>query len=148
MATWITSRNRKHSTANGHHTMERKQTRLFAAILLLATSPFTLPGSAADVTLWYRQPASNDKHLEESLPLGNGRMGCMVSGGIARERIQFNEQSLWSGDNNWDGDYECGDHGFGAYRNFGDLVIAWNARRGRSRGRLPQWPRPGRWQGD
>jgi alpha-L-fucosidase 2 len=107
--------------------MKHKQTRDLAPILFLAIAFCALPGSAAELTLWYRQPASNDKNLEESLPLGNGRMGCMVSAGIARERVQFNEQSLWSGDNNWDGDYECGDHGFGAYRNFGDLVIAWKA---------------------
>jgi hypothetical protein len=86
-----------------------------------------LPGFSAESTLWYRQPASNKRHIEEALPLGNGRMGCMISGGLARERIQFNELSLWSGDNNWDGAYECGDNGFGAYRNFGDLTITWNA---------------------
>lgn len=97
-----------------------------ALILLLLLALSALPGPAADLTLWYGQPASSHKHLEEALPLGNGRMGCMLSGGIASERIQFNEQSLWSGDNNWDGAYECGDHGFGAYRNFGDLTIVWN----------------------
>jgi hypothetical protein len=59
----------------------------------------------------------------EALPIGNGRMGAMLFGGVNCERIQFNENSLWSGDNNWDGDYECGDHGFGSYRNFGDLFV-------------------------
>jgi alpha-L-fucosidase 2 len=98
------------------------------ALILLLTLPLSAsPCSAADLSLWYRQPASSNRHIEEALPLGNGRMGCMISGGIARERIQFNEQSLWSGDNNWDGAYECGDHGFGSYRTFGDLVIAWIA---------------------
>lgn len=104
-----------------------KNTTKHALVLLLSLALPALPGSAADLTLWYRQPANNNKHMEEALPLGNGRMGCMMSGGIASERIQFNEQSLWSGDNNWDGAYECGDHGFGAYRNFGDLTIIWNA---------------------
>lgn len=83
--------------------------------------------AAAELTLWYRQPARADQHLQESLPLGNGRTGCLISGDIGVERIQFNEQSLWSGDNNWDGKYECGDHGFGAYRNFGELSIRWDA---------------------
>ncbi len=95
-----------------------------ALILLLSLALAAWPRSAADSTLWHRQPAS--KNIEEALPLGNGRMGCLLSGGITRERIQFNEQSLWSGDNNWDGAYECGDHGFGAYRSFGDLTITWN----------------------
>jgi alpha-L-fucosidase 2 len=94
-----------------------------ALLLLVSTTLAAAPASAADLTLWYRQPAG--RNMQESLPLGNGRMGCMISGGVATERIQFNEQSLWSGDNNWDGAYECGDHGFGAYRNFGELVITW-----------------------
>lgn len=44
--------------------------------------------------LWYRQPA---RVWEEALPLGNGRMGAMVFGGVHQERIQLNEDSLWSG---------------------------------------------------
>ena len=50
-------------------------------------------------------------------------MGAMIFGGVPLEHIQFNEQSLWSGDNNWDVKYETGDHGFGSYRNFGDIFI-------------------------
>ena len=44
--------------------------------------------------LWYRQPA---KVWEEALPLGNGRVGAMVFGGVADERIQLNENTLWDG---------------------------------------------------
>ena len=44
--------------------------------------------------LWYRQPA---KVWEEALPLGNGRMSAMVFGGVADERIQLNEHTLWDG---------------------------------------------------
>lgn len=47
-----------------------------------------------DLSLWYEQPATS---WTEALPLGNGRLGCMVFGGVARERIQLNEDSLWSG---------------------------------------------------
>lgn len=71
--------------------------------------------------LWYTKPAT--AWASEALPVGNGRLGAMVFGGVASERIQFNESSLWSGDNNWDGEYETGDHGFGSYRNFGDLFL-------------------------
>ena len=110
------------------HTMKHEHTMKRALILILSLAPAALPSSAAGATLWYRQPAGNNRHMEEALPLGNGRMGCMLFGGIASERIQFNEQSLWSGDNNWDGQYDCGDHGFGAYRNFGDLTLTWDAR--------------------
>lgn len=44
--------------------------------------------------LWYSKPA---KYWDEALPIGNGRLGGMVYGGIDREEIQLNEESLWSG---------------------------------------------------
>lgn len=44
--------------------------------------------------LWYRQPASA---WTEALPVGNGRLGAMVFGGTARERLQLNEGTLWAG---------------------------------------------------
>lgn len=40
--------------------------------------------------LWYRQPAAQ---WEEALPLGNGRLGAMVFGGVAEEHLQMNETS-------------------------------------------------------
>jgi alpha-L-fucosidase 2 len=45
-------------------------------------------------TLWYRQAARN---WVEALPVGNGRLGAMVFGGVEEECIQFNEDTLWSG---------------------------------------------------
>ena len=45
----------------------------------------------SDLRLWYNQPAGQ---FTQALPLGNGEMGCMVFGGIATERIQFNIDSL------------------------------------------------------
>lgn len=50
--------------------------------------------SGADDLLWYRQPA---KEWIEALPLGNGRIGAMVFGGVAEERLQLNEDTLWGG---------------------------------------------------
>ncbi|MCL2573608.1 MAG: glycoside hydrolase family 95 protein [Defluviitaleaceae bacterium] len=46
--------------------------------------------------LWYKQPA-NLRSWNEALPIGNGRLGAMVFGGTMIERIQLNEDSLWSG---------------------------------------------------
>ena len=46
-------------------------------------------------SLWYRQPA---KEWVQALPVGNGRLGAMVYGGIAKEQIQFNESTLWVGE--------------------------------------------------
>ncbi len=47
-----------------------------------------------NLKLWYRQPAAE---WVEALPVGNGRLGAMVFGGTARERIQFNEDTVWTG---------------------------------------------------
>ena len=44
--------------------------------------------------LWYRQPAES---FLAALPLGNGRMGAMVYGGVQEERIELNADTLWSG---------------------------------------------------
>jgi len=44
--------------------------------------------------LWYREPA---KEWEDALPIGNGRLGAMVYGGVEEERIQLNEDTYWSG---------------------------------------------------
>ncbi len=47
--------------------------------------------------LWYRKPANLVRGWNEALPLGNGRLGAMVFGGIETERIQLNEDSVWYG---------------------------------------------------
>ncbi|RRJ67868.1 glycoside hydrolase family 95 protein [Paenibacillus oralis] len=44
--------------------------------------------------LWYKQPASR---WEEALPIGNGRIGGMIYGGVWQELIALNEDTLWSG---------------------------------------------------
>lgn len=49
----------------------------------------------SDKSLWYRQPA---RHWVEALPIGNGRLGAMVFGGVDTERLQLNEDTLWSGE--------------------------------------------------
>ena len=44
--------------------------------------------------LWYQTPA---RRWDQALPLGNGRLGAMVFGGIEKEHIQLNEDTLWGG---------------------------------------------------
>ena len=44
--------------------------------------------------LHYRQPA---RSWNEALPVGNGRLGAMVFGRVAQERLQLNEETLWAG---------------------------------------------------
>lgn len=45
-------------------------------------------------TLWYTKPAAE---WEEALPLGNGRLGAMITGNLREERIQVNEETIWYG---------------------------------------------------
>ncbi|MGN6102978.1 MAG: glycoside hydrolase family 95 protein, partial [Devosia sp.] len=47
-----------------------------------------------DLELWYRRPASE---WTEALPVGNGRLGAMIFGGVPVERLQLNEDTLWTG---------------------------------------------------
>jgi len=69
---------------------------LFAA----AGAALAAPGAGAKAVagtanlLWYEQPA---KEWTEALPIGNGRIGAMVFGGIVEERLQLNEDTLWAG---------------------------------------------------
>jgi alpha-L-fucosidase 2 len=65
------------------------------AIAMLPAAPeaaATPPAGA--LTLWYEQPT--DRWLQ-ALPVGNGRLGAMMFGGVARERLHLSESTLWSG---------------------------------------------------
>lgn len=59
-----------------------------AAALPLAAQP------ALDLLLWEPAPASE---WGEAYPVRNGRLGAVVFGGTAGERIQFNEDAVWNG---------------------------------------------------
>ena len=48
-----------------------------------------LQGDAAETLLWFAQPASR---WIDALPLGNGRLGAMVFGGVNAERLQLNDE--------------------------------------------------------
>ncbi|MEF3307106.1 glycoside hydrolase family 95 protein [Paenibacillus sp. GYB003] len=50
--------------------------------------------NGAETKLYYKQPA---KRWVEALPIGNGRLGGMIFGGVEAERIQMNEDSIWYG---------------------------------------------------
>ena len=52
-------------------------------------------GEESGMTMWYDEPATDWE--SQSLPIGNGAMGASIFGGVAEERLQFNEKTLWSG---------------------------------------------------
>src|SRR5215813_8885584 len=66
----------------------------FVAIIL-GLLPSGLPAQQSALTLWYKKPA---EIWTDALPVGNGRMGAMVFGRPALERIQFNEHTVWTGE--------------------------------------------------
>ena len=53
-----------------------------------------MPAPRDELLLWYTQPAAA---WVEALPLGNGRLGAMVFGGVETEHLQLNADTLWSG---------------------------------------------------
>jgi alpha-L-fucosidase 2 len=65
---------------------------IFSALAFDASAQDNAPGP---LTLWYRQPAGSQ--WEAALPIGNGRLGAMVYGNVAKERIQLNEDTVWEG---------------------------------------------------
>ena len=69
---------------------------LVVSVMVAATMFSQAPGgkAAPDLLIWFDTPATK---FTQSLPLGNGRLGAMVFGGVAEERIVLNEGTLWSG---------------------------------------------------
>ncbi|MBX3120490.1 MAG: glycoside hydrolase family 95 protein [Fimbriimonadaceae bacterium] len=63
-------------------------------ITVIAALAMQLDAPENDLMIWFRHPATR---WEEALPIGNGRLGGMVFGGVAEERIQLNEESIWAG---------------------------------------------------
>lgn len=63
-------------------------------VFCLFSSLFSGALPAQDLVLHYGEPA---KKWTEALPVGNGRLGAMVYGGVEKEIIQFNEETLWTG---------------------------------------------------
>jgi alpha-L-fucosidase 2 len=90
----------------------------------------TRDAGEGDSVLWYEKPAPTwpldgleearntpgaplNQYWREALPIGNGRLGGMIFGGISKEHIFFNEDSLWC----------AGEDGRGDYQAFGDIYV-------------------------
>jgi alpha-L-fucosidase 2 len=69
------------------------------------------PARGGETIAWYQQPA---KAWHEALPVGNGRIGAMVFGGVEKELLQLNEQTVWSGNRS---DYDR----VGAYKHLPEI---------------------------
>ena len=74
-----------------------KSLNFFAlSIASLCSATKLTADSAAEnhLVLWYNKPATK---WVEALPIGNGRLGAMIFGGVNVERLQLNEGTLWAG---------------------------------------------------
>jgi len=69
--------------------------RIFNFLLVFLLAYCTPKKESHELKLWYTKPASA---WTEALPIGNGRLGAMVYGDVAQEHIQFNEETLWTGE--------------------------------------------------
>jgi alpha-L-fucosidase 2 len=69
--------------------------KFFFPALLVLTLPAAAAPDLTPLTLRYDKPAAE---WVEALPVGNGRMAAMVFGGVEREQLQFNEDTLFSGE--------------------------------------------------
>lgn len=71
--------------------MIMKKSLLFAVVTMVS---LTCCSQKQELKLWYDAPA---RQWTDALPLGNGRLGAMVFGTPAQERIQINEETIWGG---------------------------------------------------
>lgn len=67
---------------------------LFFNVNIFAIVSDTLCPESSDLKLWYSKPATL---WTEALPLGNSRIGAMIYGGVPKEEIQLNEETVWGG---------------------------------------------------
>jgi len=69
---------------------------IFSVLSLVSCESYMEPEKELNpsLVLWYDKPAES---WTEALPVGNGRLGAMVYGGTENETIQFNEETLWTG---------------------------------------------------
>ena len=77
--------------------MKRVLGAVVVLIIVAALAPVVSQGpttDAAGLRLWYDRPTTA---FEEALPLGNGRLGAMVFGGVSSDRVMLNESTLWTG---------------------------------------------------
>lgn len=68
--------------------------KFFFIVFAIATTASSLWAQDKNQQLWYNQPAEK---WTDALPIGNGRLGAMVFAGVENDRIQFNEETLWTG---------------------------------------------------
>ena len=77
------------------HTIMKHLFLALATAAMAFTSSCVEQVTKPELKLWYDAPS---KVWTDALPIGNGRLGAMVYGGVEKEQIQFNEETLWTGE--------------------------------------------------
>ena len=72
---------------------------LAAFLIILLNDPSQGQETIPDMKIWFNKPAAT---WNEALPVGNGSLGAMIFGGPSTERLQLNEESVWTGSPRWD----------------------------------------------
>lgn len=76
--------------------------KIFSISLLTALvflSPVVMCQNPSGMKILFNKPADN---WNEALPVGNGRIGAMIFGSVENERLEINEESVWTGEERWD----------------------------------------------
>jgi alpha-L-fucosidase 2 len=68
----------------------------FLSIINLSSNGQELPSG---MKIWFNKPADT---WNDALPVGNGRLGAMIFGNVENERLEINEESVWTGQERWD----------------------------------------------
>ncbi|MGW4670792.1 glycosyl hydrolase family 95 catalytic domain-containing protein [Streptomyces sp. NPDC004324] len=89
-----------------------------AAPMRPTASPLLSPADATRNQLWWQAPGSAHSMIEQGLPVGNGRLGALVSNDPADELLMITDATLWTGHLNdklqSDGQFPYGRDDFGS----------------------------------
>lgn len=91
-------------------------------------SGVTLVPDGTATTLWYPAPAVENKIIEQGLPVGNGRLGALVSGDPARDLLYLTDATMWTGTLNAklqdDGQFPYETTHFGTFTRLATVAVA------------------------
>src|SRR5450759_3543662 len=80
--------------------MKSKLLPIVLAIFLLSITyrHSVAQSQPSGMKIWFNHPADS---WNDALPVGNGRLGAMIFGGIEKEHLELNEASVWTGEPRW-----------------------------------------------
>ena len=74
------------------------------SLLFLISSLLFGQDKPQGMKIWFNQPAQD---WNDALPVGNGRLGAMIFGGVEKEHLELNEKTVWTGEPRWDANPEA-----------------------------------------